>query len=117
MHLLRIQKHDCASFFESQPLENVHCTAAASLPSEYSIRSLLQCPLFLIISLTTATILHQISLSRNFLPISPFISSHEDSKRKKTAVVKETLSRKELCSIVFIVPNELNQLKIAHDLD
>ena len=76
----------------------------------------IQYPLFLITSLTTATILHQISLSRNFLPISPFISTQEDSKRKKPSVVKETLSRKELCSIVFIVPNELNQLKVAHDL-
>ena len=35
---------------------------------------------------------------------------------KKTSVVKETLSRKELYSIVFFIPKELNQLKIAHHL-
>ena len=35
---------------------------------------------------------------------------------KNPSIVKETLSRKELYSIVFIVPNQLNQLKVAHHL-
>ena len=81
-------------FARASRLKMFPARAAANLPNDNSIPSLLQCLLFLIISLITATTLHQISLSRNFLPTSLFIFNQEDSKRKTHPLSKKRFREK-----------------------